>query len=126
MRGCFHAHVFQSVYFSAWASHMFTFATWEGMYCMFPRSSLQRKESVLFDRGQEGVGVRHATKLADCGMKFVSRKSFGDDDEFQRRRSAGDTSTLRVGFSGTSGIKFNFTPFTLVFEKESVELRRLL
>lgn len=86
-----------------WSTHIMNFATWDGMYCLFPESSLLRKQMCV-------VRCRRGRELKAYD-KYV-RRGFGRGEmdlplhlrEFEGERFVGDELTHRVVFSGVEGM----------------------
>jgi hypothetical protein len=98
--GFLSSDLFRPVFDAAVATHMFTFATWEGIYCLYPQLTLQKRESVIFEFGRNRQDELES--YADC-MKYVPVESVSGLGEWQKRRSTGDKYVLRIGFRSTLG-----------------------
>lgn len=81
-----------------WASHLMNFATWEGMYCVFPESTLQRKEMRVFSCSTVSE-LKAYDKYVRRGFKRMELCASDVLGEFQGHRFVGDGMTRRVGFS---------------------------
>ncbi|KAJ6125822.1 hypothetical protein N7471_010315 [Penicillium samsonianum] len=68
---------FTAVYSVGWASHMYTFATHESIYCLFPSLTLSR-ESMLFERGMSKPCSHNIGYYEGLGFTFVdSERALG-------------------------------------------------
>ncbi|KRZ65187.1 hypothetical protein T10_5050 [Trichinella papuae] len=99
------AESFSPLFEVAWATHMYTFATHEAIYCMFPRLTVEKQQSVIFARhianDKERVGY-----YRKCGFTFISPIGVDETPEYCSRRNVNDEYTLRVPFSFSVGGKF--------------------
>lgn len=77
------------------STHLMNFATHEGMYCLFPESTLQRRW-MLVSPGQRGLW----SKFIDAGFQFASLWDCLHLREFQGVRRFGDGLSVRKGFVG--------------------------
>lgn len=82
-----------------WSTHLCNFATWEGMYSVFPVSTLcDNSMGVIFaDRRRE---LEAYEKYVNRGFTLASYASLKKLEEFNIVRRIGDEYTRRVPFSG--------------------------
>lgn len=99
------AELFSPLFEVAWATHMYTFATHEAIYCMFPKLTVEKQQSVIFARhiANEKEKVGYYKK---CGITFVSPTGVDETPEYSSRRKVNDRYTLRVMFFCSVGGKF--------------------
>ncbi|KAK9577977.1 hypothetical protein V6Z92_008670 [Aspergillus fumigatus] len=79
-----------------WGTHLMNFATWEGVYCLFPETTLKHKMVVLHSR--EEAELSAYDKYCQRGFLRVRRKEVEDIGEFRGERDVYDHLTCRVGF----------------------------
>lgn len=115
-------NIFEAVFNGAWATHMYTFATYEGIYCLYPEITLQRRQSVLFRPVVARPGESGVSKCVRRGLSFVRSDSVVDLDEWQQRRSSVDDYTLRIGFSRTPDVQDCFKCLLIEVAGESVKM----
>lgn len=101
---------------------MYTFATYEGIYCLYPEITLQRRQSVLFRPVVARPGESGVSKYVRRGLSFVRSDSVVDLDEWQQRRSSVDDYTLRIGFSRTPDVQDCFKCLLIEVAGESVKM----
>lgn len=123
VRGSFHALVLQAVHFNAWGSHMYSFATWDGMYCMFPKLTLRDRKSVLLHSGERFFDKSQVDVYVKREFEFVDSQSVVSSVEFHGQRRAGDEHTLRVPFSLSAREKVDFGSYVR-FDGGCMEFRR--
>ncbi|KAH1805913.1 hypothetical protein KXX35_010022, partial [Aspergillus fumigatus] len=81
-----------------WSTHIMNFATWDGMYCLFPQSVLVRKQMCVV-RCRDVRELKAYDKYVGRGF-FWGGVDLPDLGEFQSERFVGDDLTYRVVFSG--------------------------
>ncbi|KAH1805722.1 hypothetical protein KXX35_000425, partial [Aspergillus fumigatus] len=86
-----------------WSTHIMNFATWDGMYCLFPESCLHRKQ-MCFLRCQSGRELRAYEKYVERGFGRCDMDLSLALREFESERFVGDDLTYRVVFSGVEGM----------------------
>ncbi|KAH1805987.1 hypothetical protein KXX35_009945, partial [Aspergillus fumigatus] len=82
-----------------WSTHLMNFATWDGMYCLFPESCLLRKQ-MCFVRCRSGGELRAYEKYVERGFGRCDMDLSLSLREFESERFVGDELTHRVVFSG--------------------------
>jgi hypothetical protein len=117
IRTDFCSNVLRMVCFSASATHMFTFATWEGIYCLYPEITLERRQFVPLTGRRD---PRFFTWL-NRGFGFVEAESVSQLGEWQKRRSTDDRYTLRIGFSRTREVPSGSESFSIEVDGYSVK-----
>lgn len=110
---------FVPVFRAAWATHMYTFATHESIYCMFPQLTIELRQSVA----SEGFDLlSRVWRYRQRGFTFVQARNLDGLAECCGRRTFGDSNTLRLPFSSgpggevdlLSGLKITGEDFTMI------------
>ena len=83
-----------------WSSAVFQFATYEGIYCLFPEATLEKREMHMFD--DRSYGNANSYRWWIERFVRVSPKERFRSEEFEGDRSFGDEWTHRVPFSSAS------------------------
>lgn len=79
-----------------WGTHLMNFMTWEGVYCLFPETTLKHKMVVLHSCEEAELLVYD--KYCQRGFLHMRCKEVEDIGEFRGERDVYDHLTCRVGF----------------------------
>lgn len=83
-----------------WATHVINFATWEGVYSVFPQSTLDKKWMAHFG-GTRASHLLGYEKYRQRGYTLAPSDETGQLAELSGKRRVGDSMTKRYGFSKT-------------------------
>jgi hypothetical protein len=87
--------VVDTVFRTFWGTHLMNVATHEGVYCPFPKSTLERRQMAVSIEGRISE-VKALFKYLGRGFSRVSRDEKSRIEEFAEGRVLSDSLTRRV------------------------------